>query len=141
MQHLDKSKHIIHFAEAHTHSHTHNTPCIILCNYFINKQKSATAWKRSWGNRYEEIEGDARESEKVGRHKERVYNWKDVKNEVSVWSIEGKGHRSRSPNSAQSTLIRATNQILPGCPRPLLITGRGVHTHFHNISLSSPVLL
>lgn len=91
--------------------------------------------------RYEEIEGDASESEEVGRRKERVYNWKDVKNEVSVWSIEGKGHRSRSPNSAQSTLIRATNQISPGCPRPLLITGRGVQTHFHNISLSSPVLL
>lgn len=38
-----------------------------------------------------------------------TYNWKDVKNEVSVWSIEGKGHRSWSPNPAQSMLIRATN--------------------------------
>lgn len=70
--------------------------------------------------RYEEIWGkeregdDERESEEAGTHKEWVYNWKDVKNEVSVWSIEGRGHRSRSPNSAQSTLIRATNQILPG---------------------------
>lgn len=52
-----------------------------------------------------------------------------MKNEVSVWSIEAKGHGGRSPNSAQSTLIRATNQILPGCPRPLVIRGRGVHTH------------
>lgn len=41
---------------------------------------------------------------------ERAYNWKDVKNEVSLWSIEGKGYRSWSPNWVQSTLIRATNQ-------------------------------
>lgn len=55
------------------------------------------------------------------KHTEWVYNWKDVKNEVSVWSIEGRGHRSRSPKSAQSTLIKPTNQIVPGCPRPLVI--------------------
>lgn len=48
---------------------------------------------------------------------------------MSVWSIEAKGHRCRSPNWARSTLIRATNQILSGCPTPLLIRGRGPRTH------------
>lgn len=67
--------------------------------------------RRYGGKREREM---MRESEEAGTHKEWVYNWKDVKNEVSVWSIEGRGHGSRSPNSAQSTLIRATNQILPG---------------------------
>lgn len=45
----------------------------------------------------------------VGQHMEWAYNWKDVKNEVSVRSIEGKGHGGRALKWAQSMLIRATN--------------------------------
>ena len=99
----------------HRHLYRHYPIFYPLMNS-INKQKT-TITRESWGNKdLKRQRDDETESLEVGKHKERVYNWKDVKNEVSVWSIGSKGHRSRSPNSAQSTLIRATNQTCLAAP-------------------------